>query len=1094
MMTPERYQQIGRLYQTALAREPAQRDAFLAEACGKDDALRREVASLLAAHDEAGDFIEHPPDDIAAGWQLTNVQMDDRLLPRKVAHYRLLSLLGKGGMGKVYLAEDTRLKRKVALKLLPAEFTADADRVRRFAQEARAASALNHPNIVTIHEIGELSTNGVAEHYIVTEYVDGQTLRQRLANAPQRRLTIAEALDAAVQVAAALTAAHEAGIIHRDIKPENVMARRDGLVKVLDFGLAKLTETADSGGEQASSESSTAAGLILGTPRYMSPEQARGEKVDARTDLFSLGVVFYEMASGRLPFTGATTSDALVALLRDEPTPIADAPEELWAILDRALCKNREERYRAAEEMRGDLIRLKQKLAPDADAFLPNREPVNSDSAFNAGSVKKAHRPHIGLLIGVGALVTLLAAAGWWIQKNARLKWARAEVARIEEFSKAERFFEAYDLAMEVQKVLPNEPTLTRLMSAIADDLSVVSDPPGAQARIKRFPPGSSREEGEWQSIGATPIRHLQIARGGYLLSIEMQGYATIERTITGITTPVSGLRMVSRPIEVQIKLSLNSATPPGMVFVNGGEYRLASWGRPTDRSVQLSDYFIDKYEVSNSDYKQFINAGGYRTREYWRYAIKRGGREIPWEKAMAEFKDRTGLPGPRAWSNQEYPEGKTDHPVANISWYEAAAYAAYRGKEMPTIFQWERAARQGIGRIGGANTWTMPWGYFTGELERRANFGDRGTAPVNSFPFGMSPYGAYHMAGNVAEWCRNETSEGFIVSGGAWQGPAYQFGYYGGYPGVFTSEKIGFRCALNVTGSAAEQGAFPLIVKKEIPKYRPVSDAVFASWRDRYRYEQPPLDSQIVETVETVDWRRESVAYAGLTGTRSLAYLYTPKNTPPPWQVIQFLPSDDVLFGFTKLSRRVEGSLGAFIKAGRALLSVARTGYPEKPFPPDYIYPRSDTAEYLEMVLKWTAEERRALDYIATRNDIDMSRIGFLSFSTGNGEKILQPTVESRYRSMVLIGAGLDPDTTRVPPEMNPVNLLPQIRAPKLLLSGRWDENTFLKFHAMPLYQLLRGQKRMMVFDGGHMPPPEYYVPLINAWFDETLGAVRTK
>ncbi|MGH9832531.1 MAG: serine/threonine-protein kinase, partial [Blastocatellia bacterium] len=286
-MTPERYREVGRLYRAALELEPARWAAYLAEACGDDVALRREVESLLD-YETGGERLIDQPALEAAAQAMAEDQIRDgaassapSLIGQSVGHFRILSLLGKGGMGEVWLAEDTRLGRKVAVKLLLAEFTADAGRMRRFAQEARAVSALNHPNIITIHEIGEASAEHGATHYIVTEYVEGETLRQRLTGAPDNRINPAEAIDLAAQVAAALAAAHEAGIAHRDIKPENAMVRRDGIVKVLDFGLAKLTEVAppvvDS---QASTlaRNSTETGVVMGTPRYMSPEQARGEK------------------------------------------------------------------------------------------------------------------------------------------------------------------------------------------------------------------------------------------------------------------------------------------------------------------------------------------------------------------------------------------------------------------------------------------------------------------------------------------------------------------------------------------------------------------------------------------------------------------------------------------------------------------------------------------------------------------------------------------------------------------------------------------------------------------------------------------------
>ncbi|MGH9753723.1 MAG: protein kinase domain-containing protein [Blastocatellia bacterium] len=355
-MTPEEYEQIGKFYQAALEREPAERAVFLAEVCGDDESLRREVESLLAAHEQTEDFIERTPDDVAAGWQAA-----ERSLPAHgFSHYRMLSLLGRGGMGEVWLAEDTRLGRKVAIKLLLDEYTTDADRVRRFEQEARAASALNHPNIITIHEIGEADST----HYIVTEYVEGETLRRRM----QRRMESPEMIDVASQIAAAISAAHDAGVTHRDIKPENVMLRRDGFVKVLDFGLAKLTEPPPKLDSRDSTlfKENTASGQIMGTPQYMSPEQARGEKVDARSDLFSLGVMLYEMIAGRAPFAGTTPGEMIASILRDEPAPLGecapDAPREFESIVGKALRKDRAERYQTASELCADLKELKRRI------------------------------------------------------------------------------------------------------------------------------------------------------------------------------------------------------------------------------------------------------------------------------------------------------------------------------------------------------------------------------------------------------------------------------------------------------------------------------------------------------------------------------------------------------------------------------------------------------------------------------------------------------------------------------------------------------------------------------------------------------------
>lgn len=414
-MRPERWQQLDRIFEAALDRAPQERAVFLDEACAGDQTLRSEVELLLDSHEQADSFIEKPAIEEHAALiasQTAQLRRGD-----SVEHYRIVGPLGAGGMGEVYLALDTRLGRRVALKVLPAGLTDDRERLHRFRKEARAVSALNHPNIITIHEIGaDGDTN-----FIATEFVEGETLRRRLRSA---RPATAGTLDVVTQIAAALDAAHRSGVVHRDIKPENVMLREDGLVKVLDFGLAKLTEKEGGARPGTHSAVETLPGAVMGTAAYMSPEQARGLDVDARTDIFSLGVVLHEMLAGSLPFAGETAGDQMAAILTAEPAPLdADTPAELRRIVGKALRKNADERYQTAKDLLADLKSVRRALdstaehersgASSGDVASARQQGRSLDSATTAerGGAAVAKRRGAGLAVTLAALLLLTLAA-----------------------------------------------------------------------------------------------------------------------------------------------------------------------------------------------------------------------------------------------------------------------------------------------------------------------------------------------------------------------------------------------------------------------------------------------------------------------------------------------------------------------------------------------------------------------------------------------------------------------------------------------------------------------------------------------------------
>jgi serine/threonine-protein kinase len=365
-MTPARFQTIEEIFLAALDQEADQVSSFLDRACEGDAVLRHEVEALLASDQRAGQFIEMSTVGLAT--KIIENQQANSLIGQTIGHYKISESIGTGGMGDVYLATDIAAGRKAALKILPMRFTGDAERLKRFQQEAHAVVALNHPNILTVYEIGEDHST----HYIASELIEGETLRQRLMRGPMQ---LSEAVDSATQVASALAAAHQAGIVHRDIKPENIMLRPDGYVKVLDFGIAKLAESAfaeaTADGAEPMTLAETNLGSILGTVRYMSPEQACGGQIDKSTDIWSLGLVLYEMVTGHVPFTGDTSREVMSSILEKEPPPlttyVGNAPAELQQIINRTVRKDREERYQSAHQLLEALKDFRRKLDAESE-------------------------------------------------------------------------------------------------------------------------------------------------------------------------------------------------------------------------------------------------------------------------------------------------------------------------------------------------------------------------------------------------------------------------------------------------------------------------------------------------------------------------------------------------------------------------------------------------------------------------------------------------------------------------------------------------------------------------------------------------------
>jgi len=985
------------------------------------------------------------------------------MVGQSVGHYRILEKLGEGGMGVVYKARDTRLDRLVALKLLPPE-VAKPEGKRRFLQEARAASALNHPNIVTVHDILE---EGGAE-FIVMEYVQGKTLGQLIG---PKGLKLDEALKYALEMAGALSAAHRAGIIHRDLKPANVMVTGapsgPGLAKVLDFGLAKLTQLtpadqlAETETVKAGEPTLTEAGTILGTVAYMSPEQVEGKRVDARSDIFSFGAVLYEMVTGRRAFQGDSRISTMSAILRDTPPPVKrvrpDVPAELNRILFRCLEKNREARYPSGGELHKDLVACQARLAAPLSRLR---------------SALRRPKYAVAAVVLLGALA---AAASWlWIESS-RARWARnqalPEITRLMEQGK---YYAALRLAREAQRYIPDDPQLRQLWDKFAVPVSIRSTPPGAEVYVKDY----LAVDAPWDFLGKTPMENTNLPFSSLRFRIAKEGFSALEQTSTAWTVAFLMTKVI------HLKLEPQATSPPGMVGVPGGSYQLRRVP-----AIQLQDYWLDKYEVTNKQFKEFVDRGGYQKREYWKHPFVENGRTLSWEEVAGRFRDATGRPGPSTWELGSYLEGQDEFPVSGVSWYEAAAYAEFAGKSLPTVYHWYNAAA-GLGMFA--------------DIVQLSNFGGRGPARVGSHQ-GLSPYGSYDMAGNVKEWCWNEVGgAGYRVPtgwgearryilGGAWNEPSYMFEIPHAQSPFDRSATYGFRCA-KYSGPLSEVLTNPVErLVRDFTREKPVNDEIFKFYRSIYSYDRTDLKSR----VELVDessrhWRLEKITFdAAYGGERMIAYLFLPRSAVPPFQTVIYFPGRQALY-----LKSIE-TLGVFfpdfiIRSGRAVLWPIYKGTYERRSE----IPQEGPSQTRDRVICWSKDLGRSIDYLETRQDTDRGKLAYYGISMGAAWAPVLTALEERLKTSMLIVGGFYFE--RYPPEIDAFNFAPRARIPVLMINGRYDFRFPLESSQLPLFRALGApgkDKRHVLFDSGHVPPS--MTPAIKEtldWLDRYLGPVKMK
>ena len=1032
-MSTERFHRLESLFAEASVQPAAARAGFLARTCGGDDALRDDVLSLLTAAEQSGNFLGTPALDVLArriasnGWSL---RRGDRL-----GAYVVDQRLGSGGMGEVWRARDERLGRDVAIKVLLPYFSGDAERVRRFHQEARAASALNHSNVLTVYDVGE---HGGAP-YLVTECLDGEALRACLA---VRRLTVDEAIDIALQMARGLAAAHARGIVHRDLKPENIFLVRDGRLKILDFGLAKLLDGSAVVVATDETCTHTGGGAILGTAGYMAPEQALGGEVDARADVFAVGAVMYEMLAGSRAFQGVGAYDTLKAIVTSEPAEISTinpaVPPALSTIVHRCLEKSADERFSTA----GD-------LATALEAVARERQLPPPPSSWTL-----LRRPKV--LMALFIVVSAIAGSAWrWRTVSAhaaeRARWARTVAApEIQRLADQDDYDGAFRLVGQALAVLPDDPQLRQLWINVTTPVSVTGEPSGADVAFR----GYGATAVSWYPLGRTPLENVRLPRGLHRFKFSKAGFASLE--VSG-TLPA-----------VRYRLDAVDLVPRGMVRVLGGRNQL-KFGMVSD----LEDYWIDRFEVTNRQFKAFVDQGGYHRREYWRQVFVDGDRTLTWDEAIARFRDTTDYPGPATWQRGTYREGQADFPVGGVSWYEAAAFAEFSGKSLPTLYHWHHAA--GVAR-------------FSEAVLLFSNFATTGSVPVGTRA-SLGPYGTYDMAGNVKEWCWNDTRGLRFLLGGAWDEPAYFFGEYDAKSPLDRRDTYGFRLAKYIHPVAETLfGSIPInTLGRDVSKAKPVSDEIFEVYRRQYSYDRGPLNAVIERREDAEFWHKETIALdAAYGGERFRAFLYLPTNASPPYQTVVYFPPAEAI--------RVRSSRDAslnfvdyIIRSGRAVLYPVYKGTFERQYTMEF----GSHAER-DLEIAWARDLGRSIDYLETRPDVDRARLGYYGVSMGADAGPILTALETRFKASVLQSTGL---WGNPPPETDPINFAPRVRVPTLMVNGRYDFECPIETSQRPLFRLLgtpADHKRHAVLEGGHTPwRRQDIVDEILAWLDRYLGPV---
>lgn len=968
------------------------------------------------------------------------------MIGKTISRYRIIEKLGEGGMGVVYKAEDLKLKRTVALKFLsPSALTNEEDKV-RFLHEAQAAAALRHPGICAVYEIDEEAD----KTFIVMEYIEGQSLKHKIAVEPP---TMREALDIVFQIAEALDEAHEKHIVHRDVKPANIIMTAKGQAVVTDFGLAKSSRSAHL----------TRTGTTIGTAAYMSPEQARGEEVDRRTDVWSVGVLLYQMVTGRLPFEGEFEHAVIYSILNSEPVAPSkikpDIPIGLERAMSRALAKDVSRRFQSIREL--------------LDAIAPFGADSVSESPRDGspGSLLRGlKRP--ALAIPAVILVSSICVLSILYARHAnKIRWARKEaLPEILRLVDRDEYVKAFGLAREAKKIIPSDPVLLRLWPEMSTTVSIHTSPPDAGAYTKNY----GEPEDQWTYLGQTPIDSLDVPRGFFRWKVQKEGYETVE---TAGSAEGQTLRLA---------LDKAGTIPDGMVKIPSGEERAWIGAMGRFGTIIVEDFFIDRYEVTNGQYKNFVDAGGYERPELWKHDFVKDGQRISWDQAMKLFRDATGRPGPGAWELGTFPEGRENYPVTGVSWYEAAAYAEFVGKDLPTLYHWIYAASIR------ASAHIIPL----------SNIGGQKLAPVESHQ-GVSCYGTYDMAGNAREWCFNSNGVNRFVLGGSWSDPSYMFHFYDARSAFDRSPGNGVRCARYSGDDSTVASARQNISTEPTRNYdeeKPVPDEILGAYLNMYSYDKTPLNARVEFVDEEPEhWKMEKVSFDAAYGNERLfAYLFLPRGFSPPYQTIVFFPGAYAMeLRSSNNGRRLNSwdAVDFVVKSGRAVMYPVYKSTYERRDGYNVYDPNTTMTAHMEHIVMWWKDLSRSVDYLETRADIDNGKLCYYGSSQGAWTAPIFLGQDERYKAAVLRLGGFP--TIEANPAIDPINFTPRVRIPVLMVNGRYDYIFPYETSQLPMFRAFGTppeHKRHVVFETAHSVygHRNEMIREVLDWLDRYLGPAK--